>query len=390
MTPAQVAFFSSARVTGIMQGLTDPRLLPQPLIWNARVPDVPAVDEEATAKYVGTLLIADLIADDQKAVTYSQGRFQFERYQVPNLKMGIGMNQAMINALQRIQAMGGVPNDDVGYFTNRWMQNVADAKYGVELRKEVFKIGMLLDGFSYDRLGIKMSSVSWGMYSDLKITSSPAWTSTSGLPITDINLLRSTAQQRYGITLNRATMTTPDLRAMVATTEFQTQVKNVYLTNLLGGPAPTATLQGDPLLKTLAQLVIAGTGEAFTIELDDRRFWSQDAAGAITSNRFHPIGKVLLTSTANDGNSNAYDFANCPVTEGIVGSMFPSNVMGGIQQGRGPIGYTTLADASLNPPGTVTWAVARGCPRKHMAQASGYVSTGVSSETFDTSVPAVL
>jgi hypothetical protein len=389
-TPADLSYFSSARVTGIMQGLSDPRLLPQPLTWNARVPDVPAVDEEVTAKYVGTLLIADLIADDQKAVTYTQGRFQFQSYQVPNLKMGIGMNQAMINALARIKAMGGIPNDDVGYFNDRWSQNVADVKYGVELRKEVFKIGMLLDGFSYDRLGIKMSSVTWGMYSDLKITSSPAWTSTSGTPITDINLLRSTAQQRYGINFNRATMTTPDLRAMVATTEYQTQVKNVYLTNLLGGPAPTATLQGDPLLKKLAELVIAGTGEPFTIELDDRRYWSQDAAGATTSGRFHPIGKVLLTSTANDGNRNAWDFANCPVAEGVVGSMFPSNVIGQIASGRGPIGYTTLADASLNPPGTVTWGVARGAPRKHQAQASGVITTGVSSETFNTDVPSPL
>lgn len=373
-----------------MQGLTDPRLLPQPLIWNARVPDVPATDEEVSAKYVGTLLIADLIADDAKALTYTQGRFQFQTTVVPNLKMGIGMSQSMINALQRIRDLGGIANDDTGFFEDRWNKNVADVKYGVELRKEVFKLGMLLDGFSYDRLGIKMSSVTWGMYSDLKVTSSPVWTGATGTPITDINLVRSIAQQRYGINLNRATMTTPDLRAMVATTEYASQVKNVFLTNLLGGPAPVATLQGDPFLKRLAELVIAGTGEPFIIELDDRRYWSQADTGAITSNRFHPLGKVLLTSTANDGNSNAYDFANCPVTEGIVGSMFQSNVVGQIVRGRGPIGYTTLADASLNPPGTVTWGVARGAPRKHMNQASAVITTGVSVETFDTSVPAIL
>jgi hypothetical protein len=102
---------------------------------------VPATDEEVTAKYVGTLLIADLIADDAKAVTYSQGRFQFQTTQVPNIKMGIAMNQAMINALERIRAMGGVDRDDVGFFVNRYNQNVADAKFGVELRKEVFKLG---------------------------------------------------------------------------------------------------------------------------------------------------------------------------------------------------------------------------------------------------------
>jgi hypothetical protein len=390
-SPAQVDFFSSARITGIMQGLTDPRLLPVPLTWNARVPDVPSVDEEISAKYVGTLLIADIIADDEKAVTYSQGRFQFQTTQVPNIKMGLAMNQAMINALQRIKALGGAAGaDDVGFFGDRWNKNVQDVKYGVELRKEVLKIAMLVDGLSYDRLGIKMSNVTFGMYTDLKVTPGTAWSSTAGTGLTDIQNLRQVAQQRYGINLNRATMSTPALRALVAQTEFQAQIKNVYLQQLLGGPTPVAPLQGDPFLKRLGELVIAGVGEPFVIELDDRRYWSQASTGAITDNRFHPISTVLLTATGNDGNANAYDFANCPVTEGIIGSMFPSSVMGQVAQGRGPIGYTTLADAALNPPGTITWGVARGMPRKHQNQSSAILNVGTLTETFNTAVPAIL
>lgn len=389
-TPAQVGFFDAARITGVMRGLTDPRLLPIPLLWNSRVPDVPATDEEVSAKYVGTLLIADLIADDAKAVTYSQGRFQFQTVQVPNIKMGIAMNQAMLNALDRIRAMGGVQSDDVGFFTSRYNQNIADAKFGVELRKEVFKLGMLLDGFSYDRLGIKMTNTTFGMYSDQKVTTGVAWSSASGVGLSDIQNVRSISQQRYGINLNRATMSTPALRALVAQTEFQAQVKNVYLTNLLGGPAPTAPLQGDPLLKRLGELVISGTGEPFTIEIDDRRYWAQDNAGAITSNRIHPINKVLLTSTQNDGNGQAYDFANCNVTEGIVSAMAPSAVTGNVPTGRGPIGYATLADHALNPPGFVTWGVARGAPRKHMNQASAVLTVGALTETYDVSVPSPL
>jgi hypothetical protein len=390
MTPAQVGYFASARVTGVMQGISDPRLGKIPLIWNSRVPDVPATDEEVTAKYVGVLQVADLIADDAKAVTYSQGRFQFQAMQVPNLKLGIAMNQAMINALDRIRTMNGLNVDDVDFFNNRWTQNVADVKFGVELRKELFKLGMLLDGVSYDRLGIKMNGVTWGMYSDLKITVGVGWSSTSSTPLTDINNARSIAQQRYNINLNRATMTTPQLRAMVATTEYQTQVKSVNFAVLLGGPGPAAPLQSDQFLRRQAEIIIGGTGEPFTIELDDRRVWSQDLSGALTSTRVHPINKCLLTSTDNDGNGGAYDFANCPVTEGIVGSMFPSNVIGQIQRGRGPIGYTTLADQSLNPPGTVTWGVARGAPRKHLNQASAVLTVGTLTETFDATLPTVL
>jgi hypothetical protein len=393
-TPAQIGFFGAARITGIMQGLSDPRLLPIPLTWNARIPDVPATDEEVSAKYVGTLLIADLIADDAKAVTYTQGRFQYQTLQAPNIKMGIGMNQAMVNALERIRAMGGVPNDDVGFFTNRYNQNIADCKFGVELRKEAFKLGMLLDGFSYDRLGIKMNGVTWGMYSDLKVTPSTGWaTAGSATPLTDINTVRSIAQQRYGINLNRATMTTPALRAMVATTEYQNQVKSINFAVLLGAPQPTAPLQTDQLLRRQAEIIIGGTGEPFAIEIDDRRYWFQDNNGAVTSNRLHPVNKVLLTSTANDGNANAYDFANCPVTESLVANAVggaPSVIGGGLPAGRGPIGYATLADQNLNPPGLVTWGVARGAPRKHMNQSSAVLTVGALSETYDTSVPAVL
>lgn len=389
-TPGQAGFFDAARISGIMQGVTDPRLFPIELRWNSRVPDVPGTDEEITARFVGTIQIADLIMDDAKAVTYNQGRFQFQTTQVPNIKIGIGMNQALINALQRIKENGGVRNDDVGYFNDRYNKNIADCKFGVELRKEVFKLGMLLDSYTYDRLGVKLTGISFGMYSDLKVTPGVAWSSASGVGLSDIQNVRAIGQQRYGINLNRATMSTPALRALVAQTEFQAQIKNVYMTNLFGGPAPTAPLQGDPLLKRLGELVIAGTGEAFTIEIDDRRYWFQDNAGALTSNRIHPINKVLLTSTANDGNGNAYDFVNVVCTESIVASMAPNGIIGNIPLGRGPIGYATLADPHLNAPGIITWAVARGAPRKHLNQASAVLTVGTLTETYDTSLPAVL
>jgi hypothetical protein len=388
-TPGQIGFFSAARITGLMRGLTDPRLLPVPLVWNQRVPDVPANDEEVTARYVGTPLIADLIADDAKAVIVSQGRFQFQTTQVLNVKTGVGMNQGMINALERIRAQGGVLNDDTGYFAERYNQNIASAKYGVELRKEVLKLGMLLDGVSYDRLGIKMTNVTFGMYPDQKVTPSVAWSSTSGTGLSDIANLRSLSQQRYNVDLNRGTMSTPALRALVAQTEFQNQVKNVNFATLLGGPTPAAPIQGDQFLRRLAEVIIGGTGTPFTIELDDRRYWFQDNSGAVTNARIHPIDKVLLTDSANDGNGNAYDWANCPVSEGIVANMIGGTSVYGqqIPMGRGPIGYATPADPNMNPPGVITWAVARGAPRKHMNQSSAVLSVGTLSETFSIAVP---
>lgn len=387
-TPAQLAYFESGRVTGIMNAQTDPRLMPQPLTWNTRIPDVPSWDEEITAKYRGSLLIADLVMDDAKAVVYSQGKFQFESYAVPNLKMGLSMNQSMLNALARIQAMGGIPNDDVGVFQDRYMKNISDVKYGVELRKEVLKIAMVLDGYNYDRLGIKAANVTWGMYPDLKVNDAD-WTNIATTGLSTIMTLRQLAKARYGISLNRATMSTAALRALVKQTEYQSQVKSVYLAYSLGAAGPAAPLQADSMLKTLAQNIIAGVGEPFTIEIDDRRYESQDNTGVITQNRFWPLNKIALSSTAYDGNPNAWDFANCVVTESIVSNMgIGTNVVGTMPQQRGPIGYVTLADANLNAPGIVTWGVARGFPRKHMDQSSAVIDVGPSlSETFSTTIP---
>jgi hypothetical protein len=383
----QYDFLNAARVTGIMQGLQDPRLMPQPLIWNGRIPDVPATDDEIMASYQGQLLIADLIADDAKAVVYSMGRFAFESTKIPNLKMGIALNQSMLNVLDRLSQNAGL-RGDLGVFTNMQNRLMTNVTYGVNLRKEVLKVAMLLDGYSYDRLGIKLNNVTWGMPSDLKVTPNTAWTSTSSTPITDIQTVRRVARVRYGVELNRATMSTSALQAMAATTEFQTQARLLGF-GLAGFPSPAIPLQNDAMIRQIAERLLGGgEGGAFTIEIDDRRYWIQDTAGAISSAPIQPINNVLLTSSANDGNTAAYDFAHGVITEGIVARMAPANIVGGaIPGGFGPIAYNTLADPNLNPPGVITWGVDRGFPRKFSKPASAVLSVGALAEVVSLGVP---
>lgn len=386
-TPSELSYFGAARVTGIMNAQTDPRLSPIPLLWNQRVPDVPSWDEEITAKYRGSLLIADIVMDDAKAVVYTQGKFQFESYTIPNLKMGMAMNQAMLNALARIRAMGGIMNDEVGVFDDRFMNMISAVKYGVELRKEVLKLAMLLDGFNYSKLGVNAANVTWGMYTDLKVFDSD-WTNTGTTGLSTITALRQLAKARYGISLNRGTMSTAALRALTKQTEYQNQVKLVSAMTILSGVGPAAPLQTDSVLLKYAETVIAGAGEPFTIEIDDRRYESADNTGTISQNRIHPLNKVLLTSSSNDGNGSAYDFANCPITEATVAGIMPNGITGMIPGQRGTVGYTTISDWNLNPPGINAWGVARGFPRKHQDQSSAVIDVGPSlSETFSTAIP---
>lgn len=382
----QLDFLNSARVNGIMQGLQDPRLMPAPLIWNNRIPAVPAADDEIMARFIGNLLIADIVADDAKAVVYDTGKFQFETTKIPNLKMGIGMNQSMLNQLEKLRrGFGGAM--DLGLFTNWENRNIVNVKYGVELRREVLNVAMLTDGLSYDRLGIKMSNVTWGMPSDLKVTSSTAWDDVAAVGLTEIQTMRRLARVRYGIEFNRLTMSTSGLQYLVRQTEFINQAKVWGFGMFNGVPSPAIPMQNDSMLRQIVERILGGTDTPVTIELDDRRYWTQDQTGYQYSSAIQPITKVIFTASSNDGNSMAYDFANGVTTESIVANLARGAVQGTMPVGFGPIAYQTLADQNMNPPGLVYWGVRRGFPRKHMLQSSAVLTVGTFTDTIATGVP---
>src|SRR5215831_3468054 len=152
---------TNTRINGILQGLLDPRLLPGNLIFSGRIPETPAEDGEIMARFIGYIQVADLVADDSRAVTYSAGKFQYETVNIPNLKIGAYLTQSMIKQLYQIQANGAssaVDNDGFNSSVARMMSNVLT---GIRQRKEILLAGMLMDGFNYSRLGINLTNVTW-------------------------------------------------------------------------------------------------------------------------------------------------------------------------------------------------------------------------------------
>jgi hypothetical protein len=380
--PSQFELLGSLRVQGIMNAIADPRLLQQQLIWTGRVPDQNATDEEIMAAYEGTPLIADIIADDARAGVYSMGKFIYTLNKLPNLKIGLGMNQSMLNVLSRLVNNYGSPAD-MNLFTDWQNRAIDQVLLGVRQRAEQLRVAMLCDGlgFSYDRLGIKLSSVTWGMYSDLKVTPGTGWdTAGSATPVADILAVKLVGSVRYGVDFNRVTMSTQALRYMIATTEFQNKARTYLAPNVSYTNLNLSDLNGQ---KMIAQNVLG-----MQIELYDARFWQQDSAGAITSAPFLPITNVLLTSTSNDGNRAAYDFGNAVVTESIVSQVVGGGVIGGpLGQAYGPVGYATATNIDLNSPGVTFWGVQRGFPRKFVRQASAVLSVGSFSDAMSTAIP---
>lgn len=374
---APYELLSASRVNAIYQGLQDPRLLPQQLIFSGRIPKVNAIDEEIFARYIDTIQMADIVLDDAKATVYSSGKYQYETTKIPNIKWGRALNQTQINQIQRLlQQM--TPGNNLGLFDS-WKQTentkLMEVDLGVKQRIEWLLISMLTDNCNYDRGGVKMQGVTWGMPSDLKVTAAIDWASspTTATPITDLQTIMRVGRIRYGAYYNRLTMSTQTLQYLQATTQFQNQAKLFWTPGNFFGVNPSIPVQSDA---TIVQLLSNILGSTVTIELYDARYWLTDTNGYTTSYPFFPINQVLFTDSRGDGDAMYYDFANTVVTESIVSNITSGiNIQGRLPIGPGPIAYATV-DTQVNPPQVTYWAVCRGFPRKKLLQSSAVLTAG--------------
>lgn len=378
--PQAWQLLQAARLTRIIQSLQDVRQLPQQLKFLERTPIVPAVDSEIMARFTGFVTIADLVADDQQAVTYQNSKLSYETTNVPNIKHGTALTQAMLNQLQSFMGVpGGMPGD-MGIFSDYENRTIDGLLLGVRLRMEALIIAMWLDSFTYDRLGIKITGATWGMPSDLKVTPGVTWdTAGSATPVADIWSVRRTARVRYGQEYNRVTMSTQAFMYMIATTEYQNKARTFL--------APNVSFTNLNVADLSFQQNLATNVLGMEIELYDARYWSQGPDGSLISAPLLPITKVVLSNSGDDNDPTAYDFANGITTESIVSGLAPSEMVGSVGGPmRGPISYATVP-GDLNPPNITYWGVARGFPRKYRLQATAVLTVGTFTDTIAVGSP---
>jgi hypothetical protein len=380
MATPGLAVLSNKRVERFVRELDDQRNIPQQLLFLNRTAIVPAEDYEIMGRFTGYVQIADLIADDASAVTYDWGTLSFETTSAPNIKLGANFSGSQIRQLRDFEQKGGVLPDGQSGSLPAFLKRTSDGLLlGVRQRMEALMIAMHLDGLSYDRLGIKMPNVTWGMPSRLKVTltGGKTWDNpTTATPVSDINALRTEAKTRYGRTYDRLTMSSQDFDNMIATTEFQNKTRmflapNVSFVNL-------DTENQDAMIE-LARRVI-GNGIK-VIELYDYRYWSKNMAGVRTPYRYLPVTNVILTSTQDDKDASVFDFADGAVTEKIINDLVgnPLGLSGGE---RGPFSYVTFAK-DFNPAEMTQWCVRRGFPRRHELSMSAVLKVGSYSDTTD-------
>lgn len=382
--------FQAARVNTIMQALQDKREMPGNLVYLNRTPIVQAADSEIMARFIGRAYIADLIAYGQKAVVYQSGKLTYESTGIPKIKIGVEIDEIMLKELYNIQRMGDL--NDMGIFKQYENRTLDALRLGYMQRQEAVITGMMTDEMdAYDRLGFKVEGQTWGMPSDLKVTPSVPWTNHgSATPVDDILNMLLIGRIRYGIMFNRATMSTQAFREMIACTEFQDKARaflapNVSYVNL--------SLNNISRQKQIAEAILGedsgnNGGGNFTIEFNDSRYWIQHEGGSQSSHTFQAINKVVLTSTEDDNDPTAYDFANGIVPETIMSSMLPTGIIGNFAQPAfGPVTYATPPNAQANPPGLVYWVAGAGWARKHRLQSSACLTVGTLTDQIAVGEP---
>lgn len=356
MEPLQI--LQAARVTRKIQALQDVRTLQPQLTMLGRTPVVPAEEGELMVSFIGQPVIADLVADDQKAAVYSVGRFRTETNGAPNLKLGQMLTQAQLKLLRSL----GVNQNRFAAFDNTENTILDQLLFGVRMRMEAICWARAMDGFSYRRLGIIMDNVTWGMPSDLKVTLEvPITDHANCLIVTYISNLRRAAQVRYSAVYDRISMSLAAFNHMIQCAEFQAMARTYLAPNVSFVNLNTANTED---MLALARRVLG----VVEIELQDWRYWTQGEDGTLVSSPFLPINKFVFSSRMNDNNAMVADFANGVPTEVDVSNLVgqAGGVIGNIPEDTyGPVGY---AEGSLNPPQITYWGVARGWSRKHLKQ----------------------
>jgi len=360
-------FLNSVKINMLVRTLADQLEMRQRLIFLERTEIVDADDSDIIGKYKGQVFAADIIADGQEAVTYESGSFEFVNNTIPNLKIGHPLTQGVINRLQSLRRTATPTVADNDFIRNWESQTAETLVMGLRHRINSLICGMQLDGTGYNRLGIDLTSVTWGMPSDLKVTSAVSWdTPATATPISDMQLIiTEVGPDNYGEQYNRVTMGAKAFRFLTQTAEFQNRISGELRYNF--GTGQLNTRDTGAMLSLLSNIL------GVEVEVYDGTFWERTNNGAKVRSRVLPANKVIFSSSEDDNNRMAMDFANGVVTESIVGSVLGLSGFTGEQ--FGPVSYYT-GNYNLNPPDLVAWAVVRGFPRKLRESCTAVLTVG--------------
>lgn len=343
------------RVNGIMQELRNQREIPQELRFLNTINSVDSTDGEIMGRFKGDVFISDIITEGSVAITKNTDTFSTETYKMPKIKHGVQISEEMISMLARINAGGGVANDQ-GTLSKYIIRKEDGLLLGIRQRQNALVVAMRLDMFAYSRGGVVINNAAWGMPSDLKLVPYLPWSNPASTPFSDITGFLRYIRQKYGKTYNRIRMSSQCFDFITSTDEFKAKMQ-LYSQMLF--PTGSFPLFGD--LGTMLNMVQKLMN--LTVELEDDQYWDQASDGSKYTVPFWPANQVELSFTGDDNNDGAAWLGNAVVPETVVSSLADTGGVIGKFSGPeyGPVSYT-VGSPTLNPPDLTMWAVAKCWP----------------------------
>jgi hypothetical protein len=282
--------------------------------------------------------------------------------EIPKIKFGTHLLESDVREILNLGQLqlnltGQIPD----FVQNLFGLLVGQLVLGRRWRLETMLIASILNGFPYDRMGIKFTGT-FNRATDTIITPSPAWTdATNGLPLTNIGYVLDYFNIRYGKRLNRWLGSRQAFDTMVATDQFRDQSRFHIASLFNTGELPI--LSRDQNIQVFQRMF----PQIEEVVFYDAHYRWEDDAGLRYIQRLLPLNAVILDSTQNDNNRDVRYLGNAPVTESAfinrVGAQpmgeNTGNIFGGMQ--RGPYYYTTVPH-DLNPPQIDAWAVQHAWP----------------------------
>lgn len=367
MTLNSFKFLDNVKINTIVQTLADQLEDTDRLLFLNRTEIVNSDDEDILGKWKGAVYAADIVAEDQKALTYESGSIQFVQNLIAKFKIGTTIPENVIKRIDRLDRNLGTSND-MSFFTDWQNKTGEDLVRGIRQRVNEIICAMQRDSYTYDRNGINLSNVTWGMPSDLKVTAATDWSdAVNSTPITDLQTIAvDTAPDAYGEQYNRVTMSNTAFKFLIASNEFANKFKGEL--RFAFGTGQINLKDTGAMRQMVANLI------NMEIEVYDETFWEVANNGAKTRKRVLPKNQVIFSDTGNDNNRNAMYFANGVVTESIVANMYGYS---GFDSGEafGPISYYEPG-GNLNPPTVEAYAVLRGFPVKVRETCTAVLTVG--------------
>lgn len=360
-------FLENVRINAIVQTLADSLEKTDKLLFLNRTEVIDSDDEEIiTGKWKGSDYAADIIPDNQEAATYEAGSMQFVTNFIPKIKYGKMVPESIIKRLHSLSRNLATPEDEQ-FFANWEVQFGEGLIRGIRQRVNDMICGMQRDTYNYDRLGVKMPNMTWGMPSDLKVTVATDWSdTTNSTPITDLQVIAAdTAPDAYGGQFNRVTMSSKAFKFITQNAEFQNRIKGELRYNF--GTGQINTRDTGAMRQLLANII------NMEVEVYDETFWTKAPNGTKTRQRVLPTNQVIFSNSSDDNNRDAMYFANGIVTETIVGSLYGYDGFNGAA--FGPVSYYEPGK-NLNPPSVEAYAVLRGFPIKVRETCTAVLTVG--------------